>query len=63
MKMLVAGSFYEQGRLSAGQAAAVAGVSKRTFLELLGKYGFTVLGYGPKELVDDLQSLQVWGKL
>lgn len=38
--MLVATTLYEQGRLSLGQAAEVAGLTKRTFAELLGRYRF-----------------------
>ena len=34
--MIVAARLYEQGKLSLGQAAEVAGLSKRTFAELLG---------------------------
>lgn len=32
--MLVAARLYEQGKLSLGQAAEVAGLTKRTFAEL-----------------------------
>lgn len=32
IKMIVASKLYELGKLSAGQAAEVAGVSKRTFI-------------------------------
>lgn len=35
--MLVARRLYEQGKLSLGQAAEMAGLTKRTFAELLGK--------------------------
>ncbi len=57
IKMIVASKLYELGKLSAGQAAEVAGVSKRTFLELLGKYNVSVFGYDEKELEEDLQNL------
>ena len=36
-KLLLAIKLYETGRLSLGQAAAVAEYSKRTFMEILGK--------------------------
>jgi predicted HTH domain antitoxin len=36
LAMLVSSRLYEQGRLSLGQAAEVAGLSKRAFAELLG---------------------------
>lgn len=57
IKMIVASKLYELGKLSAGQAAEVAGVSKRTFLELLGKYNVSVFGYDEKELEEDLQNI------
>lgn len=57
IKMIVASKLYELGKLSAGQAAEVAGVSKRTFIELLGKYNISVFGYDEKELEEDLQNL------
>lgn len=57
IKMIVASKLYELGKLSAGQAAEVAGVSKRTFIELLGKYNVSVFGYDEKELEEDLQNL------
>ena len=63
VKMMVAGGLYERGKLSAGQAAEVAGISKRAFLELLGKFGFSVFGYSAEELADDLIRLEEWRKL
>lgn len=57
IKMIVASKLYELGKLSAGQAAEVAGVSKRTFIELLGKYNVSVFGYDEKELEEDLRNL------
>lgn len=38
--MIIASKLYEEARLSAGQAAEIAGLSKRAFIEMLGKYGF-----------------------
>jgi len=40
----------KQGRLSLGEAAELAGISKRTFIELLGSYGVSVFNYHPKEI-------------
>jgi predicted HTH domain antitoxin len=57
IKMIVAAKLYELGKLSSGQAADVAGLSKRTFLELLGKYNVSVFGYYEKELEEDLKHL------
>ncbi len=43
--MLLATKLYEQGKLSLGQAAEVAGYSKRTFMELLSRYNVPVFNY------------------
>jgi predicted HTH domain antitoxin len=44
--MLVASRLYKQGKLSLGQAAEVAGLSKRVFAELLGSYNETYFQRG-----------------
>lgn len=54
-KLLLAIKLYELGRLSCGQAAELAGYSKRTFLELLAKQGVAVFAYPPEQLVDDMK--------
>lgn len=56
--MLLAGKLYEQGRLSLGQAAALAGYSKRTFIELLGNYEISLFNYPADELGKDLKNAQ-----
>ena len=53
-RVCLAAKLFELGRLSCGQAAQLAGYSKRTFLELLGKQGIAVLNYPAEELTDDL---------
>ena len=45
--MLLAAHLYGDGLMSMGRAAAIAGVSKRTLMENLGKYGVPVFNYGP----------------
>jgi predicted HTH domain antitoxin len=62
VKMLVAGGLYTKGKLSAGQAAAVVGLSKVAFLELLGPYGFSIFGYDAEDLSADWQTFQTWKK-
>jgi Uncharacterized small protein len=49
-RLLLAFKLYELGRLSLGQAARLAGYSKRAFMELLGRYGVPVIAYPPEEL-------------
>ena len=52
--MLLASQLYEQGKLSLGQAAALAGLSKTTFIELLGKYDVSVFNFPSQELSKDV---------
>ena len=41
-KSLLGASLYENGTLSLGQAADLAGYTKRTFMEILGKYKVSI---------------------
>jgi predicted HTH domain antitoxin len=54
--MMLASKLYEEGKLSLGQGAALAGVTKRTFMELLGNYGVSVFNYNAKELKMDFEN-------
>lgn len=54
LAMLVSTRLYEQGKLSLGQAAEVAGLTKRTFAELLGKYGVSIFNFPAQELSRDV---------
>jgi len=51
--MSLAAKLYEEGKLSLGQAAEVAGLTKRTFIELLGKTGVSVFNYPASDLTTD----------
>ena len=51
--MLLAARLYEQGKLSLGQAAELAGYPKRTFMELLGDYGVSVFNYPAEDIARD----------
>ena len=54
LAMLVSTKLYEQGKLSLGQAAEIAGLTKRTFAELLGKYGVSIFNCPPEDLSSDV---------
>ena len=56
-KLQLAARLFAIGRLSCGQAAELAGYSKRVFMELLGKLGVPVLGYSADELTEGLRQL------
>jgi predicted HTH domain antitoxin len=54
LSMIIAAKLYEDGILSSGQAAQLAGLSKRTFIELLGKYGVSVFSTSLTDLHSDI---------
>lgn len=45
ISMILASRLYETGKITSGQAAEMVGLSKRAFIELLGKYDVSVFGY------------------
>ncbi len=51
---LLAVKLYEPERASLGQAAKLAGYSKRAFIEILGRYKVPVINYSPDELREEL---------
>ena len=56
LTMYLASKLYEDGLLSSGQAAEMVGVSKRTFIEMMGKYGVSVFGTSPEALNQDIMN-------
>ena len=52
--MMMALKFFELGRLSLGQAAELAGYTKRAFVDVLGHYAIPVVNYAVDELADEL---------
>lgn len=54
LALLLATKLYEQGKLSLGQAAELAGLTKSTFAELLGKYNVSVFNYPATNLSTDV---------
>ncbi|GIK59129.1 MAG: UPF0175 family protein [Ignavibacteriota bacterium] len=56
LSMIIASKLYEDGTLSSGQAAELAGLSKRTFIELLGKYGVSVFSTSAEDLESDISN-------
>ena len=54
LAMLVSTRLYEQGKLSLGQAAEVAGLTKRTFAELLGTYNVSIFNFPAPDLSRDV---------
>ncbi len=54
LAILVASKLYELGKLSLGQAAEVAGLTKRAFAELLGSYDVSIFNYPPSDISRDV---------
>jgi predicted HTH domain antitoxin len=52
--MIIAAKLYEDGKLSSGQAAQIAGLSKRAFIELLGRYKVSVFSSSLSDLRSDI---------
>ena len=55
-KMLLASKLYEKGKITIGQAAELAGYSKRTFMELLKDYDVSIFNYSSDELEKDAEN-------
>ena len=54
VKMAIAATLFKQGILSSGQAAEIVDVSRRKFLEEVGKYGVSIFG----ETEEDLEKVK-----
>ena len=54
LKILLAGELYEREKLSLGQAADLAGLSKRAFIEIMGMYGFSLFSKSEEDLFTDV---------
>ncbi len=53
VRMIIAASLFEQGVLSSGQAAELVGITRRQFLEEIGKYGVSIFG----ETAEDIEKV------
>jgi predicted HTH domain antitoxin len=56
LSMLIASKLYEQGKLSLGQAAELAGLTKRTFAELLAKYEVSIFNFPASDIAKDVSN-------
>ncbi|MDR1315455.1 MAG: UPF0175 family protein [Spirochaetales bacterium] len=56
IKMLLAAKLYEDRKLALGYCAELAGLSKRAFVEMLGKYGVSVFSQTAGELKSDIDN-------
>jgi predicted HTH domain antitoxin len=53
VRMQLAAQLFEKGIMSSGQAADLAGITKRDFLENVGQYGVSIFG----ENIEDLDRI------
>ncbi len=53
-RLLLSLKLFESDRISCGQAAELAGYSKRAFTELLGRHRIPVFNYAADEVARDL---------
>lgn len=56
IKVLLAGELYEREKLTLGQAADLAGLTKRAFIEIMGNYGFSIFGKNKEDLISDIEN-------
>ena len=54
--LFLAIKLYEVGKVSLGQAAKIAGYSKRSFMEILGRYEVPIFAYSPEDLRAELDT-------
>jgi predicted HTH domain antitoxin len=50
LKMELAAHLFEKGILTSGQAAELVGISKREFIETVGKYGVSIFGESKEDI-------------
>ncbi len=54
LKMIFASKLFDEGLITSGQGAKIVGLSRRTFIELLGKYGVSAFQTDEDELLQDI---------
>jgi predicted HTH domain antitoxin len=55
VKLSLAVKLYEEGKLSLGQAAELAGFSLRAFIEILGRRHIPIFNYSAEELRQEFE--------
>ena len=57
MKRMLAAQLYAAGRLSLGQAAEIADMSKVSFAEILHQYDVSLISYPVSEMIKDAAAI------
>ncbi len=56
LAMIIASKLYEDAKLTSGQAADMVGLSKKAFIEMLGKFGVSLFSTSVSDLHSDIQN-------
>ena len=56
LTMNLAALLFDRGILSSGQAADMVGLTKRSFLEMVGKYGVSIFQYDEDEFLEEIDN-------
>ena len=54
--MIIATRLYQDAKLTAGQAGEMVGLSKRAFIEVLGRYNVSVISNSISDLYSDISN-------
>ncbi|MBB4081151.1 putative HTH domain antitoxin [Lewinella aquimaris] len=54
LKMMFASKLFEEGIITSGQGAQIVGISRRSFIELLGQYGVDAFQTEEDDLLEDI---------
>ncbi len=55
-KMILAGELYEREKVTLGEAAQIAGISKCAFIETIGGFGFSIFGNDEAAILADVRN-------
>ncbi len=56
-KMILAGELYEREKITLGEAANIVGISKRAFIETIGRFGFSIIGNDEDAVLEDIRNV------
>jgi len=57
LRLVAAVKWYELGQITQGQAAELAGLTRREFINILARYQVSPFQYTPEEIGSELESL------
>ena len=56
LKMHLVARLFDQRLITSGQGAAIVGISKQAFIEVLGQYGVSIFQYDIDEIMEDFDN-------